>query len=295
MSDFAQSLKDVPWEQMLPVVLLVIVGFVLWAAGHKVLRGGFAIAGLIIGGTLGLVLGGSMDLGVSPWVAAVAVGILAAILAIMAYRLLMIGALAVIFGLLTMLGVLAVHEFNGTGLLDAPLLPASSERQASDEPLSLTSESINAAGSEVAEQVNNATDKVSESLEDIGVSKDQTHESIEHIKNLGRSLVDALKNQWRRVPQELRPRMLWGGAIGAIVGLLVGGMFVKSTAVLLTAVGGSLLWLSGAMVIGGRLGINAESWTPGSGKTWLIVWLITALLGMGLQWTFRSKPADTPP
>jgi hypothetical protein len=77
-----------------------------------------------------------------------------------------------------------------------------------------------------------------------------------------------------------------------LLGLVVGAVASTLSAAAITAVGGSLLWLCGVQVLAIRIGVPEGPWLPSSGSAWLIVWLITSILGVVIQWTFRKRPAD---
>lgn len=308
MSDLAKSLQDVPWQQMFPILMVLLVGVVLWAYGHKVLRGGFAAMGLIIGGTIGYIIADGSNWSFSPWIAAAVGGVVMAVVGLIAYKIVIIGSLAAVFAAASMMGVLTFHEFSG-----APTVVAATEPDTTLDGLKDLMQSHQSETDAVKSKIADAKDKITEAMggsadgakeklkasvekasDALGIDKDTAHESVERMKTLGKSLVQAVRERWEKFPQDLRTRMMWGGIIGAIVGLLIGGIFVKPAVIILTSVGGSLLWLSCAGVVAGRMGASENWWVPGSGKSWMAVWLITALIGVGIQWTFRTKSADKP-
>src|SRR5262245_50317949 len=84
MKDLTQMFQELPWSGLIPVILVVLMGLLLWAGGRKALRAGFAIIGLLVGGLCGLVLGDSIDTGFSPWIVAGVLGGVTALIAALA-------------------------------------------------------------------------------------------------------------------------------------------------------------------------------------------------------------------
>ena len=50
------TISDISWYSLVPVVLLFLCGFVLLVAGRRVMRAGFASAGLLLGGVAHLLV-----------------------------------------------------------------------------------------------------------------------------------------------------------------------------------------------------------------------------------------------
>ncbi|MHC5113386.1 MAG: hypothetical protein ACYTGP_03030, partial [Planctomycetota bacterium] len=83
-------------------------------------------------------------------------------------------------------------------------------------------------------------------------------------------------------------------AAGAVTGILFAALAPTISSSLVTAFGGSLMWLAGLRLIVAGTGLTGlEKLMPaGTGYT-LVLWLIIALIGVAIQWTFRAKEADT--
>ncbi|MEE8458907.1 MAG: hypothetical protein V3S08_03485, partial [Phycisphaerales bacterium] len=80
-------------------------------------------------------------------------------------------------------------------------------------------------------------------------------------------------------------------ASGGVLGLFLGAAAPAISASIVTALGGSLLLLSSGWTIALRLHAP-EQWLPHTTPQWLLWWMVAAVIGLCLQWIFRSKPAD---
>ena len=81
---------------------------------------------------------------------------------------------------------------------------------------------------------------------------------------------------------------------GRLAGVLVGTLAGALRAKVVTAFGGSLLWLSCAGVLVAATDLPEGPWLPATPVAWLALWVITAVIGLAIQWTFRPKRADKP-
>ena len=119
MNGISTSIGADPFAGVVPVVLLIVAGLLLWAAGRRVLRGGFAAVGLAVGGSAGWVMGRAWELDVLPWVPALIGGLVAAILAVLVYRMALATALAGLCAIAGPVMVVTVGEMRGLTASDA--------------------------------------------------------------------------------------------------------------------------------------------------------------------------------
>ena len=82
-------------------------------------------------------------------------------------------------------------------------------------------------------------------------------------------------------------------AVGGLLGLVLGAAAPGASASVVTALGGSLLLLGCAFTIAARLKAP-DNLIPSTSAAWTSWWLVTAVIGLGLQWIFRRKHADKP-
>lgn len=283
MSDFSQTLHDLPWSGLIPVVLLVILGLMLWAAGRRILRPGFAIVGLLVGGLAGWLIGDSINMGLSPWLTAGIAGVVLAGALTLAYRVAVACAMAVIFAVAAPLSVITIAEIQAGG---RPLSDGQTHNPFTDKVDELTARTRAQVADAISKKAISAKNTVSEKLSDRG------KEHAEQIQQYSERLIDTGKQEWEKTPQSLRRTVAFSAVIGCVIGLFLGFLGTSFSAAAVTALGGSLLWLSGLRVLATRIGVPDGPWLPASGMACLGVWLITAAIGLGIQWTFRSKPAD---
>ena len=77
-----------------------------------------------------------------------------------------------------------------------------------------------------------------------------------------------------------------------MLGFVVGTGAPVFSAIVVSSLGGSFLILSTGWIMGAKIphadGL-LDKLTP---TTWTLLWLITSVLGLGIQWIFRPKRAD---
>jgi hypothetical protein len=99
------------------------------------------------------------------------------------------------------------------------------------------------------------------------------------------------KQVWEGTSGPLRWIVVASAASGGVLGLFLGAAAPAISASIVTALGGSLLLLSSGWTIALRLHAP-EQWVPDTTPKWLLWWMVAAVIGLCLQWIFRSKPAD---
>lgn len=294
MSELSQAIQDLPLAGLIPVVLLIIVGIILWAAGRRVLRAGFAAAGLIIGGAVGWMLGNALTLGISPWITAAVLGIIVACIAALMYRVAVAGALALVFGIAAPMAVVTVAEIQG---VDKSILQPI-ETEPDDEPAPAEPDELDRFfGGAGLDEAGGPISSPGDASGGEGDAIDLTEEAAERLqqaRSYAEQLRAGLQAWWDETPEKLRPAII-GAAIGGILlGVLFGALAPMLSAAVVTAFGGSLLWLSALRIVVTQIGEPVTNWLP-SQATWLLaLWLIISLIGVTIQWMFRPKPADKP-
>ena len=105
MSDFLQTVSELPIDKVIPIGLLFVCGLLLWAAGRRVMRTGFAAAGFLVGGIVGWSTGEAADLGVAAWIAGLSGAVIVAVIATLAYRLAIAAAVGLLMAVLAPMSV----------------------------------------------------------------------------------------------------------------------------------------------------------------------------------------------
>jgi hypothetical protein len=288
MDELSQAIQNLPIAGLIPVILLLLVGIVLWAAGRKVLRAGFAVAGLIVGGAVGWIVAANSGLGLAPWIPAVVLGIILACVAALGYRVAVAGALALVIGVAAPLAVGTVAEIQGVENSMLRSEPVSPETMPEDDPADwLEEDDPSPLGGEIDEE-----DLRTHLLGDDFEVTEREKEIIEDARGFAEQLADGIKAWWIEQPERLRPMIVGAAILGIIFGVLIGALAPVASASVVTAFGGSLLWLTSLRIALIQFGEPITGWLPRGATALLIIWVVVALIGVTIQWIFRPKPAD---
>ncbi len=330
-----QTLSEISVKGLVPVGLLFLCGVILWAAGRRVMRVGFAATGLLVGGVLGAVLGEGGDLGVEPWIAGVCGAVAFAIVAALAYRLALAAAVGLLLATLVPMGVWTAeheglivfksHDTGGEGDATQPVL-------ATDPPG--TAPALSAPGTGATPGATPEGDaakpkepltvpgEVEHGLSNLGDLADRIIKPSEvpppaeghpavgggdtastatdpagddrvaaHLATPLKAAVNVVRRAWRDAEAPMRGSFVAAGLFGAMLGLVIGTAAPMFSAILVSALGGSFLVLSSGWIIGARIGKN--DWMPQTPTAWTILWLLTALVGLAIQWIFRPRRKST--
>ncbi len=289
MSEMSKAIQELPIASLIPIALLVIVGLLLWAAGRRVLKVGFAMAGLIVGGVIGWLIGAQFSIGIPPWVFAAVLGLLLACISALGFRMAVAAALGVVLGVAAPLTVVTVAEIQG---IDKSVIQddddsgsgwdlGTKEREKDEFDLIFGSaDAIDAAGGAIAPEGFDIPDGAVEKLEE--------------VRGYAEMLLDGVKAWWAEQPDKLRPAIIASAVGGLLVGVLVGTLAPSITASVVTSFGGSLLWLFGLRVILIQMSETIAEWMPNSATASGVIWLIISIVGIVIQWIFRPKAADKP-
>ena len=110
VNELLESISELSIKGLIPIGLLFFCGLLLWAAGRRVMRVGFATIGLIAGGLLGATIGNKVNLGVAPWVVGASGAVVFVVIASLAYRLALAGAVGLLLATLAPLVVWTANE-----------------------------------------------------------------------------------------------------------------------------------------------------------------------------------------
>tara|TARA_Y100001933_G_scaffold31148_1_gene25933 strand:- start:480 stop:1322 length:843 start_codon:yes stop_codon:yes gene_type:complete len=221
-------------EQLVTFVLAILAGGVLWGLGAVVLRAGIALAGLALGALIGwltwLETGGSFPLWIILLVFALAVGLVGLLI----YRLLLAGLLS---GILASVGLVTVWSM-------LTFVPSTDQSSVEDRttPAPLIDVGLLLVGS--SERSGAETTPNGE-----GEARDVLPAAAQRAEAVRRALVARISNLWGQW-QLLAPRTqlaVVGSILGGILlGLVLATFARKTSAVIVTAVVGSVLIISSA-------------------------------------------------
>lgn len=290
MQDLTQRIADLPWTGLIPVAVVFVVGLLMWASGRRVLRTVFAAAGILVGCVMGLAaseVDQVIATGMPAWSVVVFGAVLLGIVAAVAYRLVLAASIGLLLAGLIPLGVLVASEMGAVTIQDdggitvqQPMAAASPDFL--DEWLNEISAPAEAGTKADPMEPTPATASAAEDLPIWG----------ERVRRAYTTVLELPGHMWDGTSGSLRMILLAGAASGAVMGLFLGAAAPAISASIVTALGGSLLLLGSGCAMALKLRAP-EQWLPTTTSQWLLWWMVAAVIGLGLQWIFRTKPADT--
>jgi hypothetical protein len=304
MEELTQTILDLPATGLIPVVLLLLVGVVLWAAGRRVLRTGFAAAGLILGGVLGWAAGG-LDvvaaMNVPAWVFAVVAAVVAALVFAAAYRLVLAAVIALLLAALAPLSVWTAAELGalpvrgGESVAQETLFAPSPQPTETSTPTELDRWLEEVFGTPAG----NPPEPVISEPEPAPEPQDDGEAGVwrQWWDGAARALKELVNVAWEKSAGSLRPTLFAAAAVGGLLGLVLGAAAPAFSGAVVTALGGSILMLSsGTTLVARTLATRVEMpqgpWMPTT-PTGLLTWLLAlTVIGLGIQWMLRAKHAD---
>ncbi len=314
VDNIAQAINEMPTAGMIPVGLALITGLLLWAAGRKILLAAFAVIGLVIGVAAGWVIGELLGLeGMEIWIPTIVGGVIFACIAALASKLVIALALALTLGIAAPLATMTVSQMVDTS--DAGQESASPVTDEELETLPLPDEVADwlrnndpdaksepplPADEEDAENL--PEDESTDTNLPLEIGAAALGESLEipekallyvdHIKHIADQLLASVETNWQATPSTSRSIVVASGIGGLLLGMLLGVLARNFSTVVVTAFSGSLLWLSCAWTLANHVGVPEGLWMPGSSASWLVWWMVTAVIGLAIQWTLYRKRAD---
>ena len=285
MQETTQRIAELPWTGLIPVAVLFLLGLVMWSSGRRTLRTVFAAAGLLVGCVLGLAatdVQRVIDIGMPNWSVVLIGGVVIGVIALAAYRLVLAASIGVLLAALIPLGVVTAAEMGavrideGTISFQQPL--ATGEPDWWDEWLD---------DAEAAAPLIEALEPIPASTSAV----DELPQWSERVRRFVSLFSELPKQMWESTSGPLRWIVVASAASGGVLGLFLGAAAPAISASIVTALGGSLLLLASGSTIALRLHAP-EQWLPHTTLQWLMWWIVAAVIGLCLQWIFRTKPAD---
>lgn len=316
--------SGLPWAELTPFVLAIVVGVVLCLAGRRVMRLAFTAAGFIAGAAGGWVFAQAIDLPVPDWVIIIVPAVVMAAIAAVAYKLTIAVVMAMVLGIAAPLALVTAADIGLYHPTDAD-----SAQSDADQPADAPSGSDSASGDQssaskpalpddleewlkgvVKDRANKMIDDTASDLmggnssggsaaaelgDDAGKPMSLSPETQERIDRAGEFVKDVYgkaKSRWDAFPSGMRTNLLLSAAVGALLGLLVGALAPTVSASVASAGAGSAICVVAGSIIAARLGAGENDWLPSSSGAWLLLWLVIAIIGLAIQWTTRPKTVD---
>jgi hypothetical protein len=303
MEDLTNTILELPPPGLIPVVLLLLVGLVLWVAGRRVLRTGFAAAGLIFGGVMGWAAGGLdvvAQMQVPAWVFAAVAAVVAALIFAAAYRLVLAAVIALLLAALAPLSVWTAAEMGalpmkGGAVAQEPLFAGSMQQSDADPATDLDRwlEEVFGTPAAPGEETEPVIDEQDPApplpADDAGANV-----WVQWWTKAKVVFADLVYTAWKKSPDPLRWSVVAAAAVGGLLGLVLGAGAPAISAAVVTALGGSGIMLTSSLTLATRVEALQGPWMPSTPTAWLAWWVALAVIGLGIQWMLRTKRADKP-
>lgn len=293
VNDQGPVLGELPWLLILPLGIAVLAGVVLWVSGGRLIRPALGLVGVLVGSTVGWVAGQAFNLGLATWAVVAVAAVIVGFLASRADRMAVPALLALMLGVAAPTGLMvvliAIDAFSG----DEPP-SAGPATMAAEDPL--------AEDSWIAGAPDYLVDFL-EQVREVGSPPDNgarakrpldevIPERVAEARGEADLIWAAAQRAWDKAPQKLAAGLAGSSLVGALVGLIVGVVAPTFSAALVTALIGSALWLRCGGVLVTMVGLPGGSVLPRTVPGWLLVWIAASVIGLGIQWMYRAKPAD---
>jgi len=280
IESLSNSLQGFGVPAWVPLAAMIVVGVLLWGAGRRGLKLGLASVGFGIGAALGYAVGDSFNLGIAPWMSAGIAGLVCAIIAALAYRLLIIVLLTGVCTIAAPMAVLSLSQLQTKIGGDSSMVITGDFVKQHEDTLEEAAEAIKSIRAEW--------------IVKLGLN-DRGHARLDRLEEAWNKGKESAGEFWEQTPEKLRPTLILAGVIGAFIGLFLGIMAPSFGALVLTAFGGSLMWITGTRIVATKLGLPEGPWLPAPdthGVAFASMWLITSLVGMGVQSFFLGSPEE---
>ena len=310
MNELADNFQSIPYATLIASLILMVIGLVLWAAGRRVLRPAFGAIAFLGGIGAGWAAGVRFDLGVSLWVTALIAAFLFMCVAIIAYRAMIATGMALVLTIIAPLAIWGGAELRGDAKV-ASLGPENENEQSLTSPLPVIEDDVDSWWlREKDSEKNNTTDDDPESRDPASAETSPGIDPISDLLPINPALLGASVDRieqasgyvatvshwglsmWDRTPPGLRPGMLIAAMVGALTGFLVGTLASSISVSIVTAFGGSLLWMTSSAVFARELDLSDNLYSMLSAPGWLLLWGMSGIIGLSIQWTYQSRRAD---
>ncbi|MCA9277783.1 MAG: hypothetical protein H6815_03245 [Phycisphaeraceae bacterium] len=300
------TLADLIPAESLPLVLQFLaaagigIGLVLWLAGQRMVRGMFAVLGLVTGAGTGFFASsyvGYTEIANVPTplvglIAGALVGLLASVLL---YRAFMAVGSAAVLGFAAVLaaGVMTMQPAIDSGTNAAVALTPS---QMLLPGVPEEGEAAPDDTTEVDEPESSLVDRARELLneEDVARIRAVSNEAATRAREFGSAVYNEAELVWLELsPRQRTSITLWGLA-GLGLGFLFGVVMPGRSSMFVTSVMGAAIWMPCALWL--MSSMSASTWMPQWDRMmgqppmfWVCVWIALSLFGITAQWVISPE------
>ena len=179
-----------------PLAAMIIVGVLLWGAGRRGLKLGLAAVGFGVGAALGYAVGDSFNLGLAPWMSAAIAGLVCAIIAAVAYRLLIVVLLTGVCAAAAPMAVLSLSHLQSKNGDDSSLVLPDQLVKEHERNLEDAAEAIQSIRAEW--------------IIKLGLN-DRGHTRLDRLEDSWKKARESAGDFWEQTPQKLRPTLILAG------------------------------------------------------------------------------------
>lgn len=270
-SALADAFRELPLVGLVPAIVALVTGLLLWWHGERFLRFALMVLGIVVGVPVGLALGAAFAPTLPPLAAAIVGAVALVILAAIGLKFAVAGGLAFLLGIASVLGTMLAIERGLVKLDEVPSVATEAE----------ASTWIAGGGVMLARWQSEATTlaKIDAEAPEAAIDAEGP---LDHLRASMTRAQEWTQERWDRLPPQGRTLAAAAGLVGAVIGFGVGLVFRRGAMQLVTALLGSMLILAGATAILGR---SFPDWTAASlpGGPWLAMWGVLAVTGGVLQ------------
>lgn len=328
---FHDLLHQIPFEIHIVAAVVLVAGVVIWAFGHRLLRPGLVLAGMVVGAAFGFVATGFINEAAPAWIVVLIAAGVFGVISVAAYRFVMSALLASCLAVALPLGFYAYTEISGqyegqpgepisAEELRLPLGEDGDEDGGSSEDGSFENKTRELALEKAKEELRKQWEQLAQDLKRMMPNgEDESTDTIDvaSLEDSGgeeggsldasandsewrthwRSTIDLIastvKIRWQDAPAGQKWGMVLCAVAGAIGGFLAGMLVPGVSAAIVTATTGAAFILTGVLWLGTRIGIPQDWLQPSSATFVLIVWILVAALGILVQFKLKGrKKAD---
>ncbi len=293
----AEGASDLPLSAHGLILVAFFVGLVLWLVGGRFIKPAIATVGMVVGGAAGFlllpVLGVSTVLGLpGPFLGMAAGGVLGVVLAVLMFRVSMVVAGAVTFGIAGFLGGAIYLQYMPSEFQPADdESPAMVQPEGPGEGTSVAPNSL--TGDEMLEEagkrLEEAKKTAEEAWEQVG---EDTKVLARTLADRARQFADGLGRQIAALWGEMsfRDKQIMGLATlgGLTAGMLIGLLMPSKSAAMMTSMAGAAIWLSSATWLAHAFEVPGRTLLHRSPLGWAFIWIVFSVLGLMFQFT-RAK------
>jgi hypothetical protein len=316
LADEAFSLvQALPIEAHLALGLLLVGGLLLWLFGGKILKPLFGLAGLVVGGMVGLIalpaFGVEAVAGAPGSLIGLAIGAaIGLVVSLIALKAAIVVAAGLGFAAAGFLGGAIYLSFNPLPSDDPPaeMLPDERDRSADGRLLfenpytgqkmtidELTrslrdADSFLRGGKRSLGEEGDGVEAATPGDADEGETEERLRAIAVRCEAIVKETYDLGKSHWNALSS--RERVVVAGSTfgGLALGLLIGMFMPKKSAAVITALVGSAVWLTAAGLLLEAFVPTMRDATDQPPAVWAFIWAFTFMVGLIVQLAGLGKP-----